>query len=255
LNERAPFYWSDAVLALEDLGIPKEQITVLFPPSKNSIDTNADFLNSKIEDIKTNKPLVILSHSKGAGEAFAFAWKYPKYFKEKVKALFLIQGAFGGSAIADHLHSGALKVDSRMPLLNRLSLRTQFLVESLILQEFMNGLKDLTTNEALKKQEEYKRTMTKSREEISDRILYVTSSMKNKDQSLYICNSGLYLDIYCGDNDGLVTVQNQTLNFIGKTIGHLTADHVDFAIPWPISSRGFSFRSAFVHSILSVMKE
>jgi len=64
---------------------------------------NADILYSEFIKIynETQKPLVIIAHSKGAAEAILALLKYPELVRGKIVELLIsINGALGGSYIA-----------------------------------------------------------------------------------------------------------------------------------------------------------
>lgn len=254
LNERTPFYWDDMVTALEQLGVPNEQISVIFPSSQNTIFKNSEFLKKSFEEIPTQKPLVVISHSKGAVETFQFAWDNPEFVKSRIKALFFLQGAFGGSYIADHLFSGEFKTDSAVPVGRRILMNAQFYVEWALLLGYKESLYELTTEAAVKWQETILSKRRSAHRLIDDRIFFLTSFETEKNYSFYLKNASIYLNTYHGTNDGLLLTRQQLVPKVGKTIATLQADHCDFVISYPISKQEKEFRFAFTNALVSWLR-
>ena len=64
--------------------------------------------------------MVVIAHSRGACDALFFALTDARFVSKHIQALFLIQGPFGGTGIADYLIGDGPPIDKRMPLKQRL---------------------------------------------------------------------------------------------------------------------------------------
>ena len=58
--------------------------------------------------------LILIAHSRGACDALTFALREPGFVRDRVEALLLIQGAFGGTGLADYVLGEGEPMDDRM---------------------------------------------------------------------------------------------------------------------------------------------
>ncbi len=120
-NERMSGYFAQNAATLRALGVPHRQIHVFNPSSSLSIEENAAEIRSSLLEIASKGPerLVIVGHSRGACEAMAFALGNASFVEDQVEALFLVQGPFGGSGVAEYVLGDGVRMDRRMPLRHR----------------------------------------------------------------------------------------------------------------------------------------
>ena len=253
LNERAPFYWNDMINELKDhLEVDEDDIDVINPSSKNMTLENSPLIFQEISQIKTKKPLIIIAHSKGAVETFDMAWRHPAFIRDKVKGIYFIQGSFGGSYVADHLTLGNLDLGDLLNARQRLRIKIQFNIESILLQPNMHALSSLTRNFATQWQSNLLKEKNLLHDEINDRLFYITSFANGPaNTSLYLKNPSLFLNAMYGQNDGLVLTKHQVIPGIGKRLAILNADHTDFVIPRPLSAHSGDFRTAFIRALIA----
>ena len=84
---------------LRDRGVPKRSIHVIFPSSHKTVEQNADLFRVDLHKIAETgpEPIVVIAHSRGACDILAFALKDPSFVEDRILAMFLVQGPFGGS--------------------------------------------------------------------------------------------------------------------------------------------------------------
>jgi pimeloyl-ACP methyl ester carboxylesterase len=258
LNERAPFYWHDAKKQLRNLGVRSKDITIINPNSRNTVAVNSDLLKNELLQIETTKPIWLISHSKGAMEAFDFAWKHPDIVLSKnIKALVFIQGTFGGSFIAEEL-AGELALGVDLPWYLRFGIEKQFNLEHFLLTfvtDHKEALLDMSPRAATKWLSHLKLQKTDLHDEINSRLFFIASSQNHDGLSLYMKNPGLYLSTYHGQNDGLVLTKTQYVPSVGKILGFVRADHVDFIGIWPVTKQPRKFRYAFMKALLHTLAD
>ena len=59
---------------------------------------------------------MVIAHSRGACDTLAFALRNPRFVADRIQALFLVQGPFGGTGVADYVAGEGPPMDGRMPL-------------------------------------------------------------------------------------------------------------------------------------------
>src|SRR5262245_59081069 len=98
-------YFNENRKALVSAGVAPDAIHVVFPRSGNGVEDNVTELRRSIPELAARGPqkLVLVGHSKGAVEALALVAAEPAFVRARVQAVFLVQGAFGGSGIADYI--------------------------------------------------------------------------------------------------------------------------------------------------------
>ncbi len=252
LSEQTPLYWSDNEDSLTELGIPHDRITILHPSSAQTTLQNSVWLAEQLLNITSQQPIILLAHSKGAVETVLFAAHNIEFVKRRIKAIFLIQGAFGGSAIADALYAKDLSLDSRMPSLLRITLKLDYYIRLFLMRNFMDGLKSLTTDYAKQLWSQQDERIRRLKGVLDNKLFFITSSQAPERMSHFLKSSGYYLSIYFGgENDGLLFPEDQSLALVGKKIAHLNADHADLTVSSPVSRRKGGYRFAFVQSLLT----
>jgi hypothetical protein len=97
-----PNYFADQLAWLGSLGVAGEKVAV---KSRQSVAINAPIVAQAIRD--SARPVVLITHSKGSVDALE-ALQAERALRSKVRAWVSLQGAFGGSPIADWLLNGFL---------------------------------------------------------------------------------------------------------------------------------------------------
>ncbi len=113
-GESAAGYFAQNVKELRNEGVPRAAIHVIKPSSDETLAGNAESVRDALHAFARNssEPLVIIAHSRGACDALAFALAEPAFIRDHVRALFLVQGPFGGSGLADFLTGAARRSTS-----------------------------------------------------------------------------------------------------------------------------------------------
>ncbi len=116
-NENMPGYFTQNVKELRAKGVPRPSIHLIKPDSQQTTEENARSVRTELQRIAGQGPerLVLIGHSRGACDALVFALQNPKFFKEHIHAMFLIQGPFGGTPVADYVAGEGTPMDRRMP--------------------------------------------------------------------------------------------------------------------------------------------
>ncbi len=140
-NERLPGYFAQNARELRAKGIPKDAVHFIFPSSHDTVTGNSRVVREQFEEIAALGPekLVVIAHSRGSCDALAFALQNPEFVTEHVLALFLIQGAFGGTALADYVVGEGPPMDRRMPLGYRVAGHALANIEGFLLDHGKHG--------------------------------------------------------------------------------------------------------------------
>ena len=114
------------ILRTECQGAPRQgrtrrAIHFIYPSSHKTVAGNAEAVRSQFLEIARQGPekLVVIGHSRGACDALAFALGNPEFVADHIQALFLVQGPFGGTGVADYVAGEGPPMDRRMPLRHR----------------------------------------------------------------------------------------------------------------------------------------
>ena len=123
-NEQMPGYFAHNVKELRAQGVPRRLACALHPHrARNETPArNAELVRARFLEIARQGPekLVVISHSRGACDSLAFALQNPEFVSDHIHALFLIQGPFGGTGVADYLVGEGPLMDFQMPWRQRL---------------------------------------------------------------------------------------------------------------------------------------
>ncbi len=230
-------YFYDNIKELSRRGIPESNLyRPIYLSSSNTAEENAEDLYKIIlEQAPGNqKDLVLIGHSMGAQELFLMSLKQRDFIKNRVRAVFLLQGAIGGSPIADYIAGEAGE-----GTLDKLSLwerwRFQFLTRpgSILRMVVQKGLHSLTRKNA-KAFWSHIQLSDEDRQLLNSHLFYIRSKMGPNKMSdiLYPIFPilGRYIFLNFGENDGLVLVEDQMTCRFGTPLALLTADHADLVL-------------------------
>ena len=204
MNELIPGYFNDNVAMARELGA---ETSVLLPPSGGSLSTDVVLVQREIAACAGSR-LVLFGHSKGGGAVLLTVLEHPELVLDgKVEAVIVLQGAIGGSPLAD----GLSKVK---PLAGP-------------------GLRSLTTEEA-------KHTFTMSLQKLSQRltraewdrffshVFYIRSAHGDATLAAELALTEAILRSQ-GPNDGLLPPALMKLGY-GVDLGVLDADHASLTV-------------------------
>ena len=116
-NDQMPGYFMQNLKELRARGVPRKSIHLVKPDSQRTVAANSESVQTELQAIAAQGPerLVLIGHSRGACDALAFALRNPRFVEQHIRALFLIQGPFGGTAVADYVAGEGAPMDRRMP--------------------------------------------------------------------------------------------------------------------------------------------
>jgi pimeloyl-ACP methyl ester carboxylesterase len=252
-GELMPGYFAENARALRALGVPRESIHILRPGPGRSAEQGRDSVRDELLRIAGAGPerLVVIAHSLGACDALAFALRNPGFVRDRVDALFLVQGPFGGTGLADYVLGEGEPMDRRMPpgprLLAHLLGRW---AKGRMAREWDEGLAGLTREASLA----YWRRMLEDHAEaipaVGPKVYYVVSRARPSRLRLFLRATAWYLGAYYGPNDGAVAVEDQSLPGLGTVLGPLDAGHADLTRRFPASRAGRRARGALMRGIV-----
>ncbi len=229
-NEQMPGYFALNVKELRAHDVPRRAVHFISPSSHETPAGNAELVRSRFLEIARQGPekLVVIAHSRGACDSLAFALKNPEFVADHIQALFLIQGPFGGTGVADYLMGEGPRLDFQMPWRQRLVayLLGRFEVYRLNRGKH-GGIPSLTRRASA---EFWQRTLAEHRAAISvvaPKTFYVTTQTKPSRLRLVLRATASYLSTYFGPNDGLVALDDQALPGVGTVLAVLDAGHTD----------------------------
>jgi pimeloyl-ACP methyl ester carboxylesterase len=257
-NERLPGYFTQNAKELRAIGVPKKAIHFIYPSSHRTVAENARGVRHQFEDIAEQGPekLVVIAHSRGACDTLAFALENPDFVLEYVHSMFLIQGPFGGTGLADYVVGEGPPLDRRMPLGHRVIANTLANVEGFLLDHGKHGgLPELTRQAS----EEF---WTQLLEETSAAIpivgpktFYITSQIPAKGHRIIQRAIASYLETNFGENDGIVAISDQSLPGLGTVLAVLDAGHTDLTNRFPSGKAAQRMRKAVVDAIVMAVGE
>ncbi len=238
-----PGYFAANIAELRTLGIPRDQIHVISPSSRRTNEANAAEVRARFLEIAREGPerLVVIAHSRGASDALAFALENPKFVKDHIRALFLVQGAFGGSGLAGYVTGSGEPMDRRMKLRHRIVAglvgRLARVFAGAEKREIMEGMSPEASSafwaKALDKD-------VATLAEVGSKVFYVRSSLPPARQRAIRRAMAWYLLAYHGPNDGVVALEDQSLPGFGTVIANLEAGACgpDLQRPFEPEARG-----------------
>lgn len=252
-NERMPGYFTRNAKELRAHGVDRRAIHVIAPSSHETFDENFDEVRDKFREVARAGPekLVVIAHSRGACDALAFALRNPDFVRDHVHAMFLVQGPFGGSGLADYVTGAGPSMDRRIPWKYRLIAHLLGVVERRSLRRGkLGGLPGLTRDAS---RSFWKELLDEHKEAIpvvGPRTFYVTSETPAPSLRIFKRAAAWYLRTYFGSSDGVVARGDQSLEGIGTVLAVLDAGHTDLTNRFPSSRAARNYRNALIQCIL-----
>jgi pimeloyl-ACP methyl ester carboxylesterase len=253
MNEGTSEYFKQNAQELAAIGVSSKSINFIYPSSGKTIEENSAFVRDKFHEFAARgaERLVVIAHSRGACDTLAFALANAEFVAEKVEALFLVQGPFGGTGIADYLIGEGPPIDASMPLKDRLIAQGVSRLEEHKLSHGQHrGLPSLT-RQASKK---YWDMMLEKHEGaipvISPKTHYVTTKANRAQLRLLLRATASYLDSHFGPNDGLVALEDQSVAGVGTVLAVLDAGHTDLTHRFPAAAPKRRMRRALIDAIV-----
>lgn len=257
LNERMSGYFGQNAKALRARGVPRRAIHFIYPSSHKTVAENTEAVHSQFLEIARQGPekLVVIGHSRGACDALAFALGNPEFVADHIQALFLVQGPFGGTGVADYVVGEGPPIDSRMPLKHRIIAHVLGRLEVFLLDRGKHGgLEALTMRSS---EEFWERALEEHQAAIpivSPRTFYVTTQTEASRLRLFQQAIARYL-AYLGPNDGMVALEDQTVPGLGTVVAVLDAGHTDLTNRFPWGRPKPRLRRALIDAIVMAVGE
>ncbi len=257
-NERLPGYFAQNARELRAKGIPKDAVHFIFPSSHETVAGNARVVREQFEDTAALGPekLVVIAHSRGSCDALAFALQNPEFVTEHVHALFLIQGAFGGTALADYVVGEGPPMDRRMPLGYRVTGHALANIEGFLLDHGKHGgLPSLSRRASRAFWNDLLKESSSAIPIVSPKTFYITSQIAPKGHRILQRPIASYLETHFGENDGVIALEDQRIDGLGKVLAVLDAGHTDLTNRFPSGSAAQRMRKAIVDAIVMSIGE
>ncbi|AGA27842.1 lipase family protein [Singulisphaera acidiphila] len=252
-NERMPTYFTQNAQELRALGVPRDAIHFVYPSSHKSIEENADAVRGQFLEIAEAgpEPLVVIAHSRGACEALAFALENPEFVRTRILALFLVQGPFGGTGVADYVAGEGPSMDRRIPLRYRaIATLLDRLEKTKLKRGKHGGLADLTHQASENFWEQILEKHLSAIPIVGPKTFYVTSETSPSHLRLFKRATAWYLQTFSGPNDGVVALEDQSLPVLGTVLAVLDAGHSDLTNRGPSTRAPRRLRRALIQGIV-----
>ena len=252
-HEQMPGYFQQNVKELRARGVPRTAIHLVKPDSQQTVDGNARSVRTELLAIAAqgSERLVLIGHSRGACDALAFALQNPKFVKEHIRALFLVQGPFGGTPVADYVNGEGTPMDRRMPTGYRVMGQTIGRLESGLLGDDKHeAIASLNRKDSDNFWSDMLRTHHAAIPVVAPKTFYVTSRTGPSHHPLFQRVTGWYLGTYYGPNDGMVALEDQSLRGVGTVLAVLDVGHTDLTRRFPAARPKHRLRNALVDAII-----
>ncbi len=234
-------------------GVLRQAIHFINPSSHETVEGNADSVRSEILAIAARGPekLVVIAHSRGACDALAFALENPDFVADHIRALFLIQGPFGGTGLADYVAGEGSAMDRRMPPVPRMAGQIMGRLQVSSLSQGKHGaIASLTRRASDNFWEEELEAHRDAIPVIAPLTFYVTSRTRASRHPLFQRVTARYLGTYYGPNDGLIALEDQAISGLGTVLAVLDAGHMDLTHRFPSARPKQRLRRALVDAII-----
>ena len=166
-------------------------------------------------------------------------------------SLFLIQGPFGGTALADYVVGEGPPIDKRMPLGHRVVAHALAKGEGYLLDHGKHGGLPSLTRQA---SEEFWEDVLEENAEaipiVGPKTFYVTSQIPPSGRRFLQRPLASYLETHFGENDGVVALEDQTLPELGTVLAVLDAGHTDLTNRFPSGRAAQRMRKAVIDAIV-----
>ncbi len=257
LHRWVPTYFLPNRAHLIRMGIPKDSIKIIRPSHGQSKEKNIEWLFSKfqtLQKIYPHKQMVIMGHSKGASEALALSLQNSVFFKKHVAYLFLIQGVFGGSGVADYVLGQGKPISNQLNFLSGTAMWFMGKAASLVSPMIHPGLESLRRENAQSFWKDIKQKHGHIIEDIQSRVYHFKAHREPSEMSIFLQHTGHYLKNNYGDSDGLVTIGDQDPGF-GTHLYTFEVCHGGLILHQPITNVPKRTRMAFNASWVEVINK
>lgn len=225
-------YFSEFSLELQRQGVPASQIHLRFPPSIKSIEDNAVYyfpgVTSEIVK-KSPRSLVIIAHSKGAVEVVDFLLRYPEFARDHLEAVYLVQGAFGGSPLVDFIMKEYDRPGVPPAWWPRAGMQI-FKAFDKVFHRSIAGMECLSTAHSQERLRQWMKEKPEALAAILPKLIFISTSSESKKMDMRLRVGGDYLkSVGLLENDGALGVASQSIPHAGAAVVHLKG--VDHGLP------------------------
>jgi len=257
-NEQMPGYFAQNAKELRANAVPKRSVHFISPSSHRTVVENAEAVRARFEEIAAegSEKLVVIAHSRGACDALAFALQNPEFVSDHIQAMFLVQGPFGGSGVADLVVGDGPAMDRGMPWRHRLIATLLGKLEAYRLSRGKHGGLTSMTRRASK--EFWERALEEHQAAIpvvAPRTFYVTTQTNPSRLRLFLQATASYLGTYFGPNDGIVALEDQALPGLGTVLAVFDAGHTDLTNRSSSSRPKRRLQKALIDAIIMTIGE
>jgi pimeloyl-ACP methyl ester carboxylesterase len=252
-SERMPGYFAQNAKELRARGVSPQAIRFIYPSSDRTIEENAGEVRDRFLEIAQEGPgrLVVIAHSRGACDTLAFALHEPEFVRDRVEALFLVQGPFGGTALADYVRGEGPPPDRRMPVRSRAVVSLLGAFERLLMRQGRHGgLPDMTREGSRLYWSRLLDARADAVPVVGAKTYFIRSESPPSRLGPFRRATGLYLSTQDGPNDGVVAVDDQSLPGLGTSLGVFDCGHDDLTRRTRSGRQRRRLRGALVDSIL-----
>ncbi len=252
-NERMPRYFAANIAELKALGIPRDQIHVVQPSSHRTSEDNAEEVRARFLEIAREGPerLVVIAHSRGACDTLAFALGDPAFVRDHVRAMFLIQGPFGGSGLAGYVTGSGVPMDRQMKLRHRvIAGLIGRMARAFTKDESLEAMEGMTPEVSAAFWAKALDKDAATLAEVGSKTFFIRAPIHPSRQRFARRAMAWYLQTYHGPNDGVVALKDQSLPGFGTVIATLEAGHSDLTCNSPTSRARKGDRRALSRSIV-----
>lgn len=253
------------------MGAAPHKVTILTPVSTLPIEENGEKLRQTFESLTTageGERIVVVGHSKGAAESLLGLLTADTSLRKRIAGAYFVQGAFGGSPLADLFLGDGHEVDDSMAAPYRYLLQAVLkldpaskleALEGYLGMKLGRGLESLKQEEASKLWEDALQNNPDGIRDLDGKVFYVRSYLPPQEVRTTFRIPAEYLSAYYGPNDGVVPLRSQTLGGFGRLLGTLRSDHIALTRgnlpPGVERNRQAAFTVALGRSILKLAGE
>ena len=251
-NERMHGYFSRNIQELRALGVPLDAIHTISPSSHQAGESHAAAVRDAFQAVAAHgrERLVVIAHSRGACDALAFALSESDFVRDRVAALFLVQGPFGGTGIADYVTGDGPPTNRSMPPRHRAVVRLLAWFQNLRLAAGSHaGLHEMTRQASRDYWTLASRQQAAALPIVGPKTYFITTESRAPRLRPIRRAFATYLTAYFGPNDGVVVRDDQSLPGLGAIVRLRDIGHNDLTRHFPAGRRGRT-RAALIDAIL-----
>jgi pimeloyl-ACP methyl ester carboxylesterase len=203
-NETIPGYFTDNIAATRALG---GEASTVSPPSWSAVPDDVRLIEAEVAK-HPDTPVVLVGHSKGGAGVLLTALTHPELvLTGRVEAVIVVQGAVGGSPLADAL--------VKLPFFGHAGARS--LTPEVARTTFRRTVAELRA-----------RLTPEEQAALFARVFYVRSAHRQTTTTALLAPTQAVLGARA-DNDGLVPIADMKLDD-GVDLGVLDADHAALTV-------------------------